>query len=74
MSPRRVGVSTTYKTRVVLEKPCKEHEEILIGQLTDSRVSSSSFNLILNLHARTTIRDLNPRSRCEMAQTNWITL
>jgi hypothetical protein len=29
---------TTYKTRVALEKPCKECLGIVIGQLKDSRV------------------------------------
>ena len=31
--------STTYKTRVALENPCKERQGILIGQLKDRRVS-----------------------------------
>ena len=39
MSPQGIGITTTYKTRVALEKPCKEHQGTLIGQLTDSRVS-----------------------------------
>ena len=25
MSPKRLVISTTYKTRVALEKPCKKH-------------------------------------------------
>ena len=36
MSPRRLVITTTYKTRVALEKPCKERQGTLIGQLTDS--------------------------------------
>jgi hypothetical protein len=27
MSPQAIGISTTYKTRVALEKPCKERLE-----------------------------------------------
>ena len=38
MSPQEYGISTTYKTRVALEKPCKECLGIFIGQLKDSRV------------------------------------
>jgi hypothetical protein len=38
MSPRLIGISTTYKTRVATLKPCKERKEMLIGQLKDSRV------------------------------------
>jgi hypothetical protein len=38
MSPQEYGISTTYKTRVALEKPCKECLGIVIGQLKDSRV------------------------------------
>jgi hypothetical protein len=38
MSPRRDGISTTYKTRVATEKPCKERLGIVIGQLKDRRV------------------------------------
>jgi hypothetical protein len=34
MSPKRLGISTTYKTRVALEKPCKQRQGIVIGQLT----------------------------------------
>jgi len=37
MSPRGLGFSTTYKTRVALEKPCKERQGILIGQSKDNR-------------------------------------
>jgi hypothetical protein len=33
MSPQAIGISTTYKTLVALEKPCKERQGILIGQL-----------------------------------------
>ena len=36
MSPQGIGVSTTYKTRVALEKPCKERIGTRIGQLQDS--------------------------------------
>jgi hypothetical protein len=36
MSPKRLGISTTYKTRVALEKPCKQRHGIVIGQLKDS--------------------------------------
>jgi len=34
MSPKLLVISTTYKTRVALEKPCKERKRTLIGQLT----------------------------------------
>ena len=37
MSPQEFGMSTTYKTRVALERPCKKRQEVLIGQLKDSR-------------------------------------
>ncbi len=37
MSPKRLVVSTTYKTRVATSKPCKERVRILIGQPKDSR-------------------------------------
>jgi hypothetical protein len=33
MSPQEYGISTTYKTRVALEKACKELYEVFIGQL-----------------------------------------
>jgi hypothetical protein len=36
MSPKRLVISTTYKTRVALDKPCKEYQGILIGQPKDS--------------------------------------
>jgi len=36
MSPKRLGISTTYKTWVALEKPCKQRQGIVIGQLKDS--------------------------------------
>jgi hypothetical protein len=36
MSPQGIGITTTYKTRVALEKPCKERQGIVIGQLKDS--------------------------------------
>jgi tetratricopeptide (TPR) repeat protein len=36
MSPKRLVSSTTYKTRVALDKPCKEYQGILIGQPKDS--------------------------------------
>ena len=36
MSPEGIVISTTYKTRVALEKPCKERLGIAIGQLKDS--------------------------------------
>jgi hypothetical protein len=39
MSPTLLVISTTYKTRVALEKPCKERLGIVIGQLKDRRVS-----------------------------------
>ncbi len=32
MSPRRVGISTTYKTRVAPKNPCKERLGSFIGQ------------------------------------------
>src|SRR5215467_6582808 len=38
MSPQEKGISTTYKTRVALEKPCKKRQGILVGQLKDRRV------------------------------------
>ena len=40
MSPRGNGISTTYKTRVATEKPCKECLGSVIGQLKDSRILS----------------------------------
>jgi hypothetical protein len=40
MSPQRIGITTTYKTRVALEKPCKERLGIVIGQLKDSHILS----------------------------------
>jgi hypothetical protein len=36
MSTKPLGISTTYKTRVALEKPCKQRQGIVIGQLKDS--------------------------------------
>jgi len=36
MSPKLLVVSTTYKTRVALENPCKKRQGIVIGQLKDS--------------------------------------
>jgi hypothetical protein len=36
MSPQGIGIITTYKTRVALEKPCKKREGIVIGQSKDS--------------------------------------
>ena len=30
MSPQGIGISTTYKTRVATEKPCKERLEALL--------------------------------------------
>jgi Predicted membrane protein (DUF2127) len=33
MSPKRLVISTTYKTRVALENPCKKRQGIVIGQL-----------------------------------------
>ena len=36
MSPQGIGITTTYKTRVALEKPCKERQGMVIGQLKDS--------------------------------------
>jgi hypothetical protein len=45
MSPKEKGISTTYKTRVALEKPCKKRLGILIGQLKDSRVFEVSTSL-----------------------------
>jgi hypothetical protein len=41
MSPRTLVISTTYKTRVALEKPCKKRLGILSGQLTDTGVSKA---------------------------------
>jgi hypothetical protein len=38
MSPQEYGISTTYKTRVATQKPCREHLAIVIGQLKDRRV------------------------------------
>jgi hypothetical protein len=38
MSPQAIGNSTTHKTRVALEKPCKERKRTLIGQSQDRRV------------------------------------
>ncbi len=38
MSPKLTVVSTTYKARVALEKPCKKRQGIVIGQVKDSRV------------------------------------
>jgi hypothetical protein len=37
MSPRGNGISTTYKTRVATENPCKERWGTVIGQLKDRR-------------------------------------
>jgi hypothetical protein len=34
MSPQRLVLSTTYKTRVALENPCNERLGSIIGQLT----------------------------------------
>jgi hypothetical protein len=42
MSPKRLVISTSYKTRVALENPCKKHQGIVIGQLRDRRVSKHS--------------------------------
>ena len=36
MSPQILVSSTTYKTQVAPEKPCKKRQGILIGQLKDS--------------------------------------
>ena len=36
MSPKRLVISTTYKTRVALEKPRMKRQGIVIGQLKDS--------------------------------------
>jgi len=36
MSPQGIGITTTYKTRVALEKPCKKRQGTVIGQLKDS--------------------------------------
>jgi hypothetical protein len=38
MSPTRVGILTTYRTRVALKSHCKERLVTLIGQLMDRRV------------------------------------
>src|SRR5213594_1575376 len=38
MSPQVIGISTTYKTRVATEKPCKERIGSVIGQIKDRRV------------------------------------
>jgi hypothetical protein len=40
MSPQRIGITTTYKTRVATLKPCKKRQRILIGQSKDRRVSN----------------------------------
>jgi hypothetical protein len=37
MSPQGYGITTTYKTRVATQKPCKEYQGILIGQVKDRR-------------------------------------
>jgi hypothetical protein len=43
MSPKRLAISTSYKTRVALENPCKKRQGIVIGQLKDSgRISAGS--------------------------------
>jgi hypothetical protein len=36
MRPKLLVISTTYKTRVALENPCKKRQGIVIGQLKDS--------------------------------------
>jgi hypothetical protein len=41
MSPKLVVISTAYKTRVALEKPCKERKGTLIGQSQDRRIFCS---------------------------------
>jgi hypothetical protein len=38
MSPQEYGISTTYKTRVATQKPCKERMGSVIGQLKDRRI------------------------------------
>jgi hypothetical protein len=38
MSPKRLVISTTYKTRVALENPCKKRQGIVIGQPKDSEL------------------------------------
>ena len=40
MSLKSLVLSTTYKTLVALEKPCKERQGILIGQIKDSRIGT----------------------------------
>ena len=40
MSPQGIGISTTYKTRVALENPCRKRQGIVIGQLKDSDTSA----------------------------------
>ena len=42
MSPQGIGITTTYKTRVALEKPCKRHYGIDIGQLEDRHPNAST--------------------------------
>jgi len=46
MSPQILLLSTTYKTLVALEKPCKKRYGIVIGQLKDSRLISTGFCLL----------------------------
>ena len=38
MSPELLVISTTYKTRVATQKPCKERLGSVIGQLKDRRI------------------------------------
>ena len=42
MRPKRLVMSTTYKTLVALENPCKKRSGIVIGQLED-RASSRAW-------------------------------
>jgi hypothetical protein len=44
MSPRAIGFSTTYKTRAALEKPCKQHSGIVIGQGKNSHDLKRKFS------------------------------
>jgi len=60
MSPRTLVISTTYKTRVALEKPCKKRQGIVIGQVKDSqdlKRKFSNFEDIGSSQTKTSCRD-----------------
>jgi len=61
MSPRTLVISTTYKTRVALEKPCKDRLGTLIGQLKD-RLSCAArgFRLRRNLPGASSVNPHSP--------------